>query len=119
MRRVLLLGSAVAVTVAACAMALVVTAFVACGISGCSGGGFGPSYDPQGAQIGIVVTSLALVPLGLLVLPGRHRLVVAGGTALLGAVGAMLLLGLGPNGCPLGLERVPEQTGGATCSDAP
>ena len=116
MRRALLLTSAVVLTLAACAMALVVTSFVACGISGCSGGGFGPSYDPQGTQIGILVTGLLLVPLALLVAPGRSRSVVAPAAALVGAVAAMLLLGLGPNGCPVGLERAPDESGGLTCT---
>lgn len=116
MTRVLLLGSAVVLTLAACATSYVVTAFVACGISGCSGGGFGPSYDPRGAQIGVVVTGLTLVPLALLLLPRRVRLGGAVATGLVGAVGAMLLLGLAPNGCPLGLERAPEGSAGPACT---
>ena len=116
MARVLLLGSAVVLTLAACAMSLIVTGFVACGISGCSGGGFGPSYDPRGAQVGIVVTGLTLVPLALLLLPRRVRLGGAVVTGLVGAVGAMVLLGLGPNGCPLALERTPQGSDGPVCT---
>ena len=116
MRRTLLLASAAILTTAACALALLVTSFVACGISGCSGGGFGPSYDPQGTQIGILVTGLLLVPLALLVVPGRSRYVVAMAAALAGVVATMLVLGLGPNGCPFGLVRAPEARGGLTCT---
>ena len=118
MRRRLPLASAAVLTTAACAVALLITSFVACGISGCSGGGFGPAYDPEGTQIGILVTGLLLVPLALLVVPGPSRYVVAPAAALAGIVATMLALGLGPNGCPIGLERAPEARGGLTCTAA-
>ncbi len=95
-------------TAGAYAFVLLITAFVACGISGCSGGGFGPSYAPAQTQIGLLACGLLLVPSCLLLLrrrPRRWRAVGAVAAVLTGAVLAMALLGLGPNGCPLGSSR--------------
>ncbi len=136
-RSVLLLLSATVLTLAIYLVLLFGTGFVACGISGCSGGGFGPSYSPPQAQVGLLVCGLSLLPLAALVLQGWRRqrpdrvrpgavtvgvvivgagLVVAAGTVL-----AMSLLQLGPNGCPLGQSRATAgpaafSPGSATCS---
>ena len=48
----------------------VVTSFVACGISGCGGGGFGPAFSPGETQVGLLVSGLVLVPLALLLVRG-------------------------------------------------
>ena len=103
-----LLVATVVLTAGAYAFVLLITALVACGISGCSGGGFGPSYAPEQTQIGLLVCGLLLVPSCLLLLRRRpRRLRAAGAVAavLAGAVLAMVLLGLGPNGCPVGHSR--------------
>ena len=123
-RRTALLVVAALLTVAAYGLALAVTGFLACGVSGCGGGGFGPAFSPTEAQVGLVVSGLVLVPLAVWVLR-RHGLLVwlgAGvGTLLLGALLAMALLDLGPDGCPSRQERATAgpgsfDPGSATCS---
>ena len=112
------------VTAVAYVLVLVVTGFVACGISGCSGGGFGPSFAPVQAQVGLVIAGLVPLPATLLLLaehPWRLRAAGAAASALAGAGTAMVLLGLGPDGCPAGQGRAvtgPDafQPGVATCS---
>lgn len=104
-----------------------VTGLVACGVSGCGGGGFGPVYAPGAAQVGLLVTGLTLLPLTLWVLRRRPRLVralAAVAAVVLGAGLAMLLLNLGPDGCPQGQARAtagPEafDPGSSTCSGDP
>lgn len=111
-------------TVPAYVVVLFVTGLVACGISGCSGGGFGPSFAPRQAQVGLLLAGLVLLPLAWLVLrrlPVRRRLAACAGVVVCGALLAMTLLGLGPNGCPWGQARAvagPDafQPGAATCS---
>ena len=106
--RTALLAVTLVLTVAAYAFLLLITGFVACGISGCSGEGFGPSYAPVQAQIALGVCGLVLVPCALLVLrrsSRRRRVVAAVATGLAGSVLAMALLGLGPDGCPFGHPR--------------
>ena len=111
------------VTAAAYGLTVIVTGFAACGISGCSGGGFGPSYAPREAQAGLVVAGLVVVPLAWLVLrrlrPAR-RAAACAGAGVAAAVLAMALLGLGPHGCPWGTGRAvagPDAfaPGAATC----
>lgn len=122
--RALLTGVCVLLTAAAYGVGLVVTGFLACGISGCSGGGFGPSFDPRQAQVALLVTGATLAPLAVLVLGGRRpgRRVAVGLVAVLaGAVLAMSVLDLGPHGCPLGQSRAvvgPQgwDPGSPTCS---
>ena len=104
-RRPLLLLLVLAVTLACYAAVLVATGFVACGVSGCSGGGFGPSYAPRQAQVGLLVAGASLVPLALLVTPRRRRAVAVLACFLGGVLLAVLVLGLGPDGCPAGLDR--------------
>ena len=115
-RRPLLLLLVLAVTAAWYAAVVFVTGFVACGISGCSGGGFGPSYAPGQAQVGLLVAGASLVPLALLVAPRGVRTAGAGAVFLGGAVLAMLLLGLGPGGCPAGLSRTTGADASPTCA---
>ena len=123
-RRTLALLLGVPLTVAAYGVVLLITAFVACGISGCSGGGFGPSFSPVETQIGLAVAGLVLLPLVVLSLPGWPRLAraAAGAAAVLGgSVLAMVLLDLGPHGCPADQARATVRAdaydaGAATCS---
>lgn len=101
-----------------------VTGFLACGISGCSGAGFGSSFAPAHAQVGLLVAGISLVPLTLLLLRGRRRLMQAAGAAAgvaAGSVLAMFVLGLGPNGCPWGQSQATTgpgafSPGSLTCS---
>lgn len=104
-RRLVLLLLAVPLSLLAYVAVLGATAFVACGISGCSGGGYGPTYDPVGAQIGLLIAGLVLLPGALVVLRRQPRATVAAGTTatvVAGSVLAMALLGLAPDGCPQG-----------------
>ena len=123
----LLLGAAALATAAVFTVALLVTGFLACGVSGCGGGGFGPAYAPVQAQVGLLVAGLTLLPLPLLMLRrwrGALRAVAAVATVALGSVLAMLVLGLGPDGCPWGQTQAtagPEafHPGSRTCSADP
>lgn len=104
---------AVLVTAAVYAVLLLVTGFLACGISGCSGGGYGPSYSPTATQVALLVTGASLVPAALLVLDGvgrRQRVALAAVTAAAGTALAMSVVGVGLDGCPHGTTRT---TGGA------
>ena len=85
-----------------------VTRLVACGVSGCGGGGFGPAFSPRGAQIGLLVAGVALAPLTLYLVRGRRppfRAAVSVGAVAAGSLAAMAVLGLGPNGCPWGQSQ--------------
>ena len=111
-------------TVGAFVVALGITGFLACGLSGCSGGGFGPSFSPKQAQAGLLVCGLTLLPLVVMALRNRPLAwrAAAGATAVIvGAVTAMSLLDLGVNGCPQGQSRAVVSEDGfspgtATCS---
>lgn len=97
-----------AVTAAVFVGSAVVTRLLACGVSGCSGAGFGPAFAPAQAQIGLVVCGALLMPLAVVLLRARPPLVrVAAALAalVLGALLAMGLLGLGADGCPFGQTR--------------
>lgn len=122
-RRPLVLLLAVLLTAVAYQVVFFVTALLACGVSGCGGGGYGPAYSPVEAQVGLVATGLCLLPLALLVLRRRrprHR--AAGGVAAVvaGALLAMTVLGLSFNGCPPGQSRAVDggaiSPGSTTCS---
>ena len=108
-RRPLLLLVPVAVlTAAAFLVAVVVTGFLACGLSGCGGGGFGPSFSPPEAPGGLLVCGATLLPLVLLALRSRPvgvRAAAGVAAVVLGSVTAMSLLDFGPHGCPLGQSR--------------
>lgn len=119
-----LLPLSAALTLGVFVVAAGITGFLACGISGCSGGGFGPSFSPTQAQAGLLVCGLTLLPVVLLALHGRPRAwrAAAGAVAVIvGSVTAMSLLDLGVNGCPQGQSRavVSENgfsPGSTTCS---
>jgi hypothetical protein len=107
-RRGWLLVVLATVTAALFAAVALVTGFVACGVSGCSGAGFGPAFAPVQAQVGLSVAGLCLVPLTVFLMRGRPRACqVAGvvGAVLAGSLLAMIVLRLGPNGCPWGYAR--------------
>jgi hypothetical protein len=123
------LGVVVAVLATAVVFGVVVavTGFVACGIAGCSGAGFGPVFAPRQAQAGLLVAGLSVLPLAVVVLRGRHRVYQVGGAAaaaVTAALVAMLVLGLGPNGCPWGRHQARAgaealSPGSLTCSADP
>jgi hypothetical protein len=97
---------------AAVALALV-AAFVMCGISGCSGGGFGRSTDPPTTLALIVASGVALaMPIGVYAAWRRHgRLALAVvPAALVGAVLVGVVIGADWNGCPRGIPT-------ATCQE--
>jgi len=113
-------------TAAVFGVVVLITGFLACGVSGCSGGGFGPSFAPAQAQVGLVAAGLSLVPLALVCLSGRRLWRLVGGPAAFvgGAVLAMVLLDLGPDGCPTGQSRAEAGAGAfapgsSTCSGDP
>ena len=124
-RRGWVLPGMVLATVVMFGAVVVVTGFLACGISGCGGGGFGPAFAPGQAQVGMLVAGVSLVPLTWHLLRGRRRLVHGGAAAIAvvaGAALAMVVLGLGPNGCPWGQSRATAasdafEPGSLTCSD--
>ncbi|MBC7557870.1 MAG: hypothetical protein H7270_00645 [Dermatophilaceae bacterium] len=121
-RFVLLLLLLATLTVGGFVVALVVTVFLACGLSGC--GGFGPSFSPKQTQAGLLVCGLTLLPLVLLALRNRRlawRVTASATVVVIGAVTAMSLLDLGANGCPQGQSRAVVSHDGfspgtATCS---
>ncbi|SEP97182.1 hypothetical protein [Microlunatus flavus] len=127
MVRAVLTVLAVLLTLGASGMALLVTGFLACGVSSCTGGGFGPVYSPVEAQVGLLVAGLVPLPLTLWLLRRQAvstRVLAGAGAVVLGAGLAMAVLGLGPNGCPSGQSRAtagPEAVdpGSATCSRDP
>lgn len=111
-------------TVVVFVVVVIVTGLVACGVSGCGGGGFGPAYAPTQAQVGLLAAGLTLLPLACWALRRRRRAVratVGVASVVLGATLAMLVLGLGPDGCPTGQTRAtvgPQgfEPGSSTCS---
>ena len=115
---------AVVLTAAGCTLVIVVTGFVACGVSGCGGGGYGPVFAPRQAQLGLLVAGITMVPLALLLVGRRsvaYRAVGVVGAVAVGSALAMVVLGLGPNGCPWGQSQAITGTGGfspgaLTCS---
>jgi len=101
----LCLATAVALTVAA--------AFTICGISGCSGGGFGRSTDPPATLALVVGSGVALaLPVALYAAWRRRwRLALAFlPGALVGAVLVGVVVGADWNGCPRNISS-------ATCQE--
>jgi hypothetical protein len=87
--------------------------FVMCGVSGCSGGGFGVSTDPGTTQLLLIVAGLAAaLPLAIGALVRRQGALALGalGLAVATTVVAGLAIGADPSGCPRGLDA-------ATCHD--
>ena len=125
--RAWLLPAAVVLTSAVFGAGVVVTGYLACGVSGCGGGGFGPTFAPVQTQIGLLATGLCVLPLALLVLRRRRWAQRAAGTVgavAAGSVLAMVALGLGPNGCPWGQSQATAGSqafspGSLTCSGDP
>ena len=77
--------------------------FAICGISGCSGGGFGRSTDPGLTQLLLLATGVAAaLPLALYALVRRSaRLtLVAIALAVVAALLTGFVIGSDPNGCP-------------------
>ena len=115
------------VSVSVFAAVVLVTGFVACGVSGCSGAGFGPAFAPVQAQVGLSLAGLCLVPLTVSLMRGRRRawlLTGVVGAVLVGSLLAMVVLRLGPSGCPWGHSRTaagPDafSPGSPTCTAAP
>ncbi len=122
--RLLLLLLAV-LTVPGYLVLVVHAALVMCGISGCRGGGFGPSFAPGETQFALVLAGLGLVPLTVVALRRRPVAVRAGAAAVAivtGALLAMVLIGAGPHGCPVDRARTTtgpgsSSPGSATCSE--
>lgn len=108
---VVVLLSALCLAVAA-ALALV-AAFAMCGVSGCTGGGFGRSTDPPMTLGFIVAAGVALaLPIGVYAAwrrRGRLALAVVP-AALVGAVLVGLVIGADWNGCPRSIST-------ATCQE--
>lgn len=71
------------------------TSIVLCGISGCSGGGFGVSWDPIGGIIGLAIGgAIVALPLGIVRWTTNRslRLVVSAAAGLLFAFAGYLYL---------------------------
>lgn len=123
-RRLAMLLLLLLVTVPVYVGALLLTAFWACGISGCSGGGFGVSYDPVGTQVWLLACGAVLAPVALVLTAGHRWPVALVGSLVLSVAGTVLAMGLlqlGPDGCPLGEDRAVVggqafEAGEATCS---
>ena len=100
-------GRVVAVVVVLGAVLAVVptvaAGFTMCGVSGCSGGGFGRSTDPGTTQLLLVAAGVvAALPLTVLAVVRRHAGlgVAAAALAVLATVVAGLLIGSDVHGCP-------------------
>ena len=80
-----------------------VAGFTICGISGCSGGGFGRSTDPGSTQLLLLATGLvAGTPLALYALVRRSARLAAWSLAVIvaAALGTGLVIGSDLRGCP-------------------
>jgi hypothetical protein len=87
--------------------------FVMCGVSGCSGAGFGVSTDPGTTQLLLVVAGIAAgLPLAIGAVVRRQGALALGalGLAVVATLVAGLVIGADPNGCPRELDA-------ATCHD--
>lgn len=79
--------------------------FTVCGVSGCSGGGFGRSTDPGTTQLLLVVAGVvAALPLAVLAVVRRRAglALLAVGLALASTFVAGLVVGADLRGCPRG-----------------
>ena len=90
-----------------------VAAFSLCGVSGCSGGGFGRSTDPVTTRALLIAVGVcAATPLGCYAAWTRNRRLAIGGVtlAVLTTIIAGLLIGADVRGCP-------RQVSAQTCAD--
>ena len=81
----------------------VAAGFVICGVSGCSGGGFGRSTDPSTTRLLLVAAGLvAAAPLALLALVRRSAALALAAVALgvVSTLAAGLVVGSDLRGCP-------------------
>ena len=123
-RRAWVLLVMVLLTVVGFGAMVVITGLVACGVSGCGGAGFGPAFAPVQAQVGLLVAGVSLAPLVWYLLRGRGRFLQGVGVVVaigVGAALAMVVLRLGPNGCPWGQSQATAsgdalEPGSLTCS---
>jgi hypothetical protein len=84
-----------------------IASFTICGVSGCSGGGFGRSTDPN-ATLGLLVAAgvLSAAPLAIYAVRRRSRTValVAGLLAIVVSIAAGWLIGSDFRGCPRNVD---------------
>jgi hypothetical protein len=105
-----------ALLVVGLALAAVVTfiaSFAICGISGCSGGGFGRATDPNATLMLLVCAGLvAAAPLAIYALWRRllWTALFAAAVAIVVSIGSGLLVGADFRGCPRNVDT-------ATCMD--
>ena len=102
-----------AVGLAPAAVLAFIASFTICGISGCSGGGFGRATDPNSTLMLLACTGLvAAAPLALYALWRRRRstALFAAAVAIAVSVGSGLLIGSDFRGCPRNVDA-------ATCLD--
>jgi hypothetical protein len=81
--------------------------FTVCGVSGCSGGGFGRSTDPGTTRLLLVVAGVAAaLPLAVLAVVRRRAALAlaAVGLAVAGTLVAGLVVGADFRGCPRGVS---------------
>jgi len=81
--------------VAASALPFIYGAINICGVSGCTGGGFGVSYGPEAANwaCAIVIALLVSVAIGAIPWATPHRVHLATGAIVGFVVGAVLIAG--------------------------
>lgn len=87
--------------------------FTICGISGCSGGGFGRATDPNGTLMLLVCAGLvAAAPLATYALWRRRpwTALLAAALAIVVSLGSGLLIGADFRGCPRNVDH-------ATCME--
>jgi hypothetical protein len=87
--------------------------FMMCGVSGCSGGGFGRSTDPGATRLLLVSAGVvAALPVALHALVRRHAglALASAGLAVLATLVAGLVVGSDLRGCPRDVDA-------ATCHD--
>ena len=98
-------------TVLGLALAIVpafLSSFMLCGISGCTGGGFGRATDPGATLFLLIATGIvAAAPLTLYAVAKRHPRLLAGALALAVAVTLLtgLIIGSDFRGCPRNVNQ--------------
>ena len=106
--RILRVAGAVIASGLMFAAGVLASGFVLCGISGCSGGGYGPAYSPGLTQLLLLATGFTVLP-AVLACTSRLSRDVTVAVALPAVVAtsalALHLIGAGFNGCPAGMLR--------------